>query len=244
MTYRYAPDAPAAVSDLSLKAERNEIVGIVGPSGSGKTTVAGLISRFFDPQEGQVLIGGVDVRQISKEELMRHVAYVFQDSRLLKRSIADNLRIAKPDAAEAEMLEALKKAQCTDILDRLPEGINTVLGTQGTYLSGGEQQRIAIARAIMKNADVVILDEASAFVDPECEAQVQLAFQEMAKGRTVIMIAHRLSTIRNADRIYVLDNGRVEEQGKHDELLEKNGLYADMWTEYQKAVDWKVGEAV
>lgn len=244
VTYRYAPDAPAAVSDLSLKAERNEIVGVVGPSGSGKTTVAGLISRFFDPQEGQVLIGGVDVRRISKEDLMRHVAYVFQDSRLLKRSIADNLRIAKPDAAENEMLDALKKAQCADILDRLPQGINTVLGTQGTYLSGGEQQRIAIARAMLKDADVVILDEASAFVDPECEAQVQLAFQEMAKGRTVIMIAHRLSTIRNADRIYVLDNGRVKEQGKHDELLEKGGLYADMWAEYQKAVNWKVGEAV
>ncbi len=244
VTYRYAPDAPAAVSDLSLKAERNEIVGIVGPSGSGKTTVAGLISRFFDPQEGQVLIGGVDVRQISKDELMRHVAYVFQDSRLLKRSIADNLRIAKPDATESEMLDALKKTQCSDILDRFPQGINTVLGTQGTYLSGGEQQRIAIARAMLKDADVVILDEASAFVDPECEAQVQLAFQEMAKGRTVIMIAHRLSTVRYADRIYVLDNGRVEEQGKHDELLEKGDLYADMWTEYQKAVNWKVGEAV
>ena len=244
VTYRYAPDAPTAVSDLSLKAERNEIVGIVGPSGSGKTTVAGLISRFFDPQEGQVLLGGVDVRQISKEELMRHVAYVFQDSRLLKRSIADNLRIAKPDATESEMLEALKKAQCADILERFPQGINTVLGTQGTYLSGGEQQRIAIARAMLKDADVVILDEASAFVDPECEAQVQLAFQEMAKGRTVIMIAHRLSTVRNADRIYVLDNGRVEEQGKHDELLEKGGLYAAMWAEYQKAVNWKVGEAV
>ena len=244
VTYRYAPDAPAAVSDLSLKAERNEIVGIVGPSGSGKTTVAGLISRFFDPQEGQVLLGGVDVRQISKEELMRRVAYVFQDSRLLKRSIADNLRIAKPDATEAEMLEALKKAQCADILERLPQGIHTVLGTQGTYLSGGEQQRIAIARAMLKDADVVILDEASAFVDPECEAQVQLAFQEMAKGRTVIMIAHRLSTIRNADRIYVLDNGQVEEQGKHDELLKKGGLYAAMWAEYQKAVNWKVGEAV
>ena len=244
VTYRYAPDAPAAVSELSLKAERNEFVGIVGPSGSGKTTVAGLISRFFDPQEGQVLLGGVDVRRISKEELMQHVAYVFQDSRLLKRSIADNLRIAKPDAAEAEMLDALKKAQCADILDRLPQGINTVLGTQGTYLSGGEQQRIAIARAMLKDTDVVILDEASAFVDPECEAQVQLAFQEMAKGRTVIMIAHRLSTIRNADRIYVLDNGQVEEQGKHDELLEKSGLYADMWAEYQKAVNWKVGEAV
>ena len=242
VTYRYAPDAPAAVYHLSLKADRNEIVAIVGPSGSGKTTVAGLISRFFDPQEGQVLIGGVDARQISKETLMRRVAYVFQDSRLLKRSIADNLRIAKPDAAENEMMEALQKAQCMDIIERLPEGINTVLGSKGTYLSGGEQQRIAIARAMLKNADVVILDEASAFADPECEAQVQLAFQEMARGRTVIMIAHRLSTIRNADRIYVLKDGRVDEQGKHDELLKKNRLYAAMWAEYRKAVNWKVGE--
>jgi ATP-binding cassette subfamily B protein len=244
VTYRYTPDALPAVSHLSLKAERNEIAAIVGPSGSGKTTVAGLISRFFDPQEGQVLIGGTDVRQISKETLMRHVAYVFQDSRLLKRSIADNLRIAKPDATEDEMLEALKKAQCVDIIDRLPEGINTVLGSRGTYLSGGEQQRIAIARTMLKNADVVILDEASAFADPECEAQVQQAFKEMAKGRTVIMIAHRLSTIRNADRIYVLKDGQLEEQGEHDELMKKNGLYADMWTEYEKAVNWKVGEAV
>ena len=244
VTYRYTPDALPAVSHLSLKAERNEIVAIVGPSGSGKTTVAGLISRFFDPQEGQVLIGGTDVRQISKETLMRHVAYVFQDSRLLKRSIADNLRIARPDATEAEMLDALKKAQCMDIIDRLPEGINTVLGSRGTYLSGGEQQRITIARTMLKNADVVILDEASAFADPECEAQVQTAFKEMAKGRTVIMIAHRLSTIRNADRIYVLKEGQLEEQGKHDELMKKNGLYADMWTEYEKAVNWKVGEAV
>ena len=191
-----------------------------------------------------MLIGGKDVRQISKESLMRHVAYVFQDSRLLKRSIADNLRIAKPDATESEMMDALKKAQCMDIIDRLPEGINTVLGSRGTYLSGGEQQRIAIARTMLKNADVVILDEASAFADPECEAQVQLAFREMAKGRTVIMIAHRLSTIRNADRIYVLKDGQLEEQGKHDELMEKNGLYAAMWTEYQKSVNWKVGEAV
>ena len=244
VTYRYTPDSPAAVSHLSLKVERDEIVAIVGPSGSGKTTAAGLISRFFDPQEGQVLIGGIDVRQIPKNELMRHVAYVFQDNRLLKRSIADNLRIAKPDASETEMLEALKKAQCMDIIDRLPEGINTVLGTRGTYLSGGEQQRIAIARAMLKDADVVILDEASAFADPECEAQVQLAFREMAKGRTVIMIAHRLSTVRNADRIYVLQDGHVEEQGKHNDLLEKNGLYADMWAEYQTAVNWKVGEAV
>ena len=234
VTYRYTLDATAAVSHLSLKADKNEIVAIVGPSGSGKTTVAGLISRFFDPQEGQVLIGGVDARQISKETLMRRVAYVFQDSRLLKRSIADNLRIAKPDATEDEMMEALQKAQCMDIIERL---LNTVLGSKGTYLSGGEQQRIAIARAMLKNADVVILDEASAFADPECEAQVQLAFQEMARGRTVIMIAHRLSTIRNADRIYVLKDGRVDEQGKHDELLQKNGLYAAMWADYRKAVN-------
>jgi ATP-binding cassette subfamily B protein len=244
VTYRYTQDAPAAVSHLSLTAERNEITAIVGPSGSGKTTVAGLISRFYDPQEGRVLIGGADAREIPKETLMQQVAYVFQDSRLLKRSIADNLRIAKPDATEGEMLEALQKAQCADIIERLPEGINTALGSRGTYLSGGEQQRIDIARAMLKDADIVILDEASAFADPECEAQVQLAFQEMAKGRTVIMIAHRLSTIRNADRIYVLDNGHVKEQGKHDELLEKGGLYADMWAEYQKAVNWKVGEAV
>ena len=242
VTYRYTPDASPAVSHLTLKAERNGIVAIVGPSGSGKTTVAGLISRFFDPQGGQVLIGGTDVRQIAKETLMKHVAYVFQDSRLLKRSIADNLRIAKPDATEAEMLEALKKAQCMDIIERLPEGLNTVLGSRGTYLSGGEQQRIAIARAMLKNADVVILDEASAFADPECEAQVQQAFREMAKGRTVIMIAHRLSTVRNADCIYVLKDGSLEEQGKHDDLIQKNGLYAAMWADYQKAVSWKVGE--
>jgi len=242
VTYRYSPDAAPAVSCLSLKADRDKIIALVGPSGSGKTTVAGLISRFFDPQEGQVLIGSTDVKEISKETLMKHVAYVFQDSRLLKRSIADNLRIAKPDATDRELMEVLRKAQCTDIIERLPDGIHTVLGSRGTYLSGGEQQRIAIARTMLKGADVVILDEASAFADPECEAQVQKAFQEMARGRTVIMIAHRLSTIRNADRIYVLQDGRVAEEGKHGTLLEQNGLYASMWAEYQKTVNWKVGE--
>ena len=242
VTYRYSPDAAPAVSRLSLKADRDEIIALVGPSGSGKTTVAGLISRFFDPQEGQVLIGGTDVKEISKETLMKHVAYVFQDSRLLKRSIADNLRIARPDATDRELTEVLRKAQCTDIIERLPDGIHTVLGSRGTYLSGGEQQRIAIARTMLKGADIVILDEASAFADPECEAQVQKAFQEMAKGRTVIMIAHRLSTIRNAARIYVLQDGQVREEGRHEALLEKNGLYASMWTEYQKTVNWKVGE--
>ena len=242
VTYRYSSGAVPAVSHLSLKADRDEIIALAGPSGSGKTTVAGLISRFFDPQEGQVLIGGTDVKDISKETLMKHVAYVFQDSRLLKRSIADNLRIARPDATDLELMEVLRKAQCTDIIERLPDGIHTVLGSRGTYLSGGEQQRIAIARTMLKDADIVILDEASAFADPECEAQVQKAFQEMARGRTVIMIAHRLSTIRNADRIYVLQDGRVKEEGKHEALLEKNGLYASMWEEYQRTVNWKVGE--
>ena len=192
----------------------------MGPSGSGKTTVAGLISRFFDAQEGSVQIGGVDVRDVGKDELMNTVSYVFQDSRLLKRSIADNLRIAKPNATDAELKEALHAAQCDDIIDRLPQGINTVLGSEGTYLSGGEQQRIAIARAILKKAPVVILDEATAFADPENEVLVQKAFTELTKHSTVIMIAHRLSTIRNADKIYVLDHGEVVETGKHDELVE------------------------
>ena len=244
VTFRYSEDANPAVKNLSLSAGKDQIVALVGPSGSGKTTAAGLIARFFDPQEGSVMIGGVNVRDIGKDELMNTVSYVFQDSRLLKRSIADNLRIAKPDASDAELAEALHAAQCDDIIKRLPQGINTVLGSEGTYLSGGEQQRIAIARAILKKAPVVILDEATAFTDPENEVLVQRAFTELTKNSTVIMIAHRLSTIRNADKIYVLDHGEVVETGKHDELLKKGGLYHAMWTEYQSAISWKVGEAV
>lgn len=243
VTYRYSEDAVPAVENITIKAKKNQIIALVGPSGSGKTTVAGLISRFFDPKSGAVTIGGTDVRDIPKDKLMNCVSYVFQDSKLLKRSIADNLRIAKPDATDAELMLALKKAQCMDIIERLPEGINAVLGSKGTYLSGGEQQRIAIARAMLKNADVVILDEASAFADPECEAEVQKAFTEMAKDKTVIMIAHRLSTVRNADRIYVLNNGHIEESGKHSELLKKGGLYSKMWKEYQSSINWKVGES-
>ena len=244
VTYRYSEDANPAVKNLSLSADKDQIVALVGPSGSGKTTAAGLISRFFDAQEGSVTIGGVDVRDIGKDELMNTVSYVFQDSRLLKRSIADNLRIAKPNAADAELNEVLHAAQCDDIISRLPQGINTVLGSEGTYLSGGEQQRIAIARAILKKAPVVILDEATAFADPENEVLVQKAFTELTKHSTVIMIAHRLSTIRNADKIYVLDHGEVVETGKHDELVERDGLYSAMWKEYQSAISWKVGEAI
>ena len=244
VTYRYSEGANPAVKNLSLSADKDQIVALVGPSGSGKTTAAGLIARFFDAQEGSVQIGGVDVRDIGKDELMNTVSYVFQDSRLLKRSIADNLRIAKPDAADEELKEALHAAQCDDIIGRLPQGINTVLGSEGTYLSGGEQQRIAIARAILKKAPVVILDEATAFADPENEVLVQKAFTELTKHSTVIMIAHRLSTIRNADKIYVLDHGEIVETGRHDDLVEKEGLYSAMWKEYQSAIGWKVGEAV
>ena len=243
VTFRYSEDSSYAVKNLSIKAEKNQIIALVGPSGSGKTTVAGLISRFFDPQEGSVKLGGADVRNIPKNVLMNSISYVFQDSKLLKRSIADNLRIAKPDATDGELIEALKKAQCMDIIERLPDGINTVLGSKGTYLSGGEQQRIAIARAMLKDSKVVVLDEASAFADPECENEVQKAFTEMAKDKTVIMIAHRLTTVKNADKIYVLNNGSVEESGKHEELIEKNGLYSKMWNEYQSSINWKVGES-
>ena len=243
VTYRYNENSVPAVKNLSLSADKDQIVALVGPSGSGKTTAAGLISRFFDAREGSVTIGGIDVRDIGKDELMNTVSYVFQDSRLLKRSIAENLRIAKPDATEKELYDALHSAQCDDIIKRLPNGINTMLGADGTYLSGGEQQRIAIARAILKNAPVVILDEATAFADPENEVLVQKAFAELTKHSTVIMIAHRLSTVRGADKIYVLDHGEIAEQGTHDELIAKDGLYSEMWKEYQSAVNWKVGES-
>lgn len=230
------------IRDVSLRVEPGETVAFVGPSGGGKSTLASLISRFFDPQSGSIKIGGVDVKDIEKETLMDTVSFVFQNSRLIKASILDNVRLGRPEATKAEAMQALKAAQCMDIIEKFPKGVDTVIGTKGVYLSGGEQQRIAIARAMLKNTPVIILDEATAFADPDNEAQVQAAFNELSKGKTVIMIAHRLSTVANADRIYVLSDGRIEESGRKDELCEKDGLFAKMWKDYQTSIQWKVAK--
>ncbi|HBI51915.1 MAG TPA: ABC transporter ATP-binding protein [Ruminococcaceae bacterium] len=239
--YHYKDAVSDAVHDLNISINAGEHVAFVGPSGGGKTTTAELIARFFDVTEGSIKIGGADIRNIPQDRLMNYVSFVFQDSRLLKTSILENVRLARPDASEAEVLAALEKAQCGDIIEKLPDGINTVIGTKGTYLSGGEQQRISIARAILKNAPILILDEATAFADPDNETKVQAAFETLAKGKTLIMIAHRLSTVTDADRIYVLDNGEVAESGSHAELMQKGGLYSRMYEKYTRSIDWKVG---
>jgi ATP-binding cassette subfamily B protein len=241
VTYRYKDAVRDAVKNVSLTIKPGEHVAFVGPSGSGKTTLAELMVRFFDVTGGSILIGGVDVKDISSAKLMEKVSFVFQDSRLIKKSIFENVRMAKPDASEAQVLEALKKAQCMDIIEKLPDGIHTVIGEKGTYLSGGEQQRITIARAVLKDAPILILDEATAFADPDNEAKVQAAFEELSKNKTLIMIAHRLSTVMNADRIFVMEGGKCVESGNHEELISKNGLYKKMFDEYTKAAMWKVG---
>ena len=230
------------IKGVSLKIQPGQMVAFVGPSGGGKSTLANLICRFFDVQSGSVRVGGVDVRDIPKEELMDTISFVFQNSRLLKGSILDNVRLGRAQATEAEVLAALKAAQCMDIVEKFPEGIHTVIGTKGVYLSGGEQQRVAIARAMLKNAPILILDEATAFADPDNEAKVQAAFAQLAKGKTVLMIAHRLSTVANADCIYVVQDGQIAESGTKDELCAQNGLFARMWQEYQLSVQWKVAK--
>ena len=239
--YRYPDAENDAIHDLSLSIPSGQHVAFVGPSGGGKTTTAALIARFFDVQEGAIEIGGVNVKDIPQNTLMQMVSFVFQDNKLLKGTILDNVRLAKPEATDAEVMEALKKAQCMDIIKKLPDGIHTVIGTKGTYLSGGEQQRIAIARAVLKNAPILILDEATAFADPDNEAMVQKAFEELSVGKTLIMIAHRLTTVADADRIFVLKDGTCAEAGSHKELMEQNGLYKEMFEEYLRSIDWKVG---
>ena len=240
VSFTYDSAELPALEHVSFRVEPGQTVALVGPSGGGKTTAASLIPRFWDVSSGCVEVGGVDVRQTDPHVLMDQVAFVFQNTHLFKASILENVRAARPDAAREEVLSALSAAQCDDILEKLPDGVDTMIGAEGTYLSGGEQQRVALARAILKNAPIVVLDEATAFADPENEALIQKAFQKLTEGRTVIMIAHRLSTVVGADRIIVLDSGHVAEQGTHAELLENGGLYARMWADYQQAVKWRI----
>lgn len=241
VTFAYEGAKKNAVDHISIEIKAGEHVAFVGPSGGGKTTLASMIARFWDAKEGSVKIGGVDVRDITSSELMNQISYVFQDSKLLKMSILENVRLGKPDATDEEVMQALKDAQCMDIIDKFKDGVHTMIGAKGIHVSGGEAQRLSIARAFLKNAPVLILDEATAFADPDNEQKVQKAFENLSKDKTVIMIAHRLSTVTNADRIYVLKDGAIAEEGSHGELLKSHGIYAHMWEEYNKSVNWKVG---
>jgi ATP-binding cassette subfamily B protein len=241
IVFTYDEKKTNAIDGISLDIKPGEHVAFVGPSGGGKTTLASLIARFWDVKQGSIKIGGVDVKDISSADLMKNVSYVFQDSKLLKMSILENVSMGKPDASEAEVIQALKDAMCWDIIEKLPDGINTMIGSKGTYVSGGEAQRISIARAFLKNAPILILDEATAFADPDNEIMVQKAFANLSKDKTVIMIAHRLSTVVDADKICVLSEGKIVESGKHDALLAKGGIYDHMWNEYKKSVNWKMG---
>lgn len=240
VSFTYTGSSTPALSHISFRVESGQTVALVGPSGGGKTTAASLIPRFWDVDEGVVAVGNVNVKEIDQHVLMEQVAFVFQNTKLFKTSILENVKIANPNASDDDVMQALKAARCEDIIEKLPNGVNTIIGNEGTYLSGGEQQRIALARAILKNAPIVVLDEATAFADPENEILIQKALSVLCKDRTVIMIAHRLSTVVNADRIIVLEEGHIIEEGTHKELLDKNGLYHKMWTDYNQAVKWKI----
>jgi ATP-binding cassette subfamily B protein len=241
VSFTYDGSEEPALSHVSFTVEPGQTVALVGPSGGGKTTAASLIPRFWDVTSGAVEVGGVDVRKIDPHVLMDQIAFVFQNNRLFKTSILENVRAARPEATREEVLKALHRAQCDDILAKLPQGSDTVIGTKGTYLSGGEQQRIAIARVMLKDTPIVILDEATAFADPDNETRVQKAFSEMAAmGKTLIMIAHRLSSVTGADCIYVMEDGHISESGTHSELLERGGKYAAMWQQYVESVKWNI----
>ena len=242
VTFTYPGADRPALDDVSFSVRPGQVTALVGPSGGGKTTAASLIPRFWDTDRGTVSIGGVNIREMNTEDLMRQVAFVFQDTRLFKESLLENIRAARPEASRDEVLSAAHAAQCDDILEKMPHGLDTVVGTKGIYLSGGEQQRIALARAILKDAPIVVLDEATAFADPENEHHIQKAFEVLTRNKTVLMIAHRLSTVQNADSIIVLSGGKIIEQGSHESLLSLHGVYTSMWEDYQRSVQWKVGK--
>lgn len=244
VTFTYPGAEKSALNGISFTVPQGKTVALVGASGSGKSTAASLIPRFYDVTAGRVLIGGVDVREIGRKKRMEHVAFVFQNTRLFSDTLLENIRAARPEASREEVLRAAEAAQCSEIINRLPKGLDTVVGVGGTYLSGGENQRVALARAILKDAPIVVLDEATAFADAENEHRIQLALGELTRGKTVLMIAHRLSTVQNADEILVFDGGTIKERGNHEKLLAQGGMYVSMWAEYQTAVSWKVGKEV
>ncbi len=244
VSFSYPGANQKAVDDVSFTIPQGNTVALVGASGGGKTTIARLVPRFWEATEGKVLIGGINVREIAPEELMKYISFVFQNTKLFKTSLLENIKYGNPDATMEEVERAVDMAQCREIINKLPLGLNTKIGTEGTYLSGGEQQRIVLARAILKNAPIIVLDEATAFADPENEHLIQQALKELTKGKTVLMIAHRLSSITDADNILVIDRGKIAEQGTHANLLGKQGIYYHMWNEYQQSVRWTIGKEV
>ena len=244
VSFSYPGANQKAVDDVSFTIPQGNTVALVGASGGGKTTIARLVPRFWEATEGKVLIGGINVREIAPEELMKYISFVFQNTKLFKTSLLENIKYGNPDATMEEVERAVDMAQCREIINKLPLGLNTKIGTEGTYLSGGEQQRIVLARAILKNAPIIVLDEATAFADPENEHLIQQALKELTKGKTVLMIAHRLSSITDADNILVIDKGKIAEQGTHANPLGKQGIYYHMWNEYQQSVRWTIGKEV
>ena len=242
--YENADGDEHILNDVNLKINENETVALVGPSGGGKTTIASLIPRFWDVNQGSIKVGDVDVRDISTKELMKNISFVFQNTTLFKDSIYNNVAIGRKGASRDDVKKALSLTQCDDIIDELPDGINTVIGSEGTYLSGGQQQRIALARAVLKDAPIIILDEATALADPENEYLIQKAISEITKDKTVIMIAHRLSSVKNVDKIYVVENGRIVEEGNLHTLIDSGGIYSRMWDEFNQSIQWKVKSEV